>query len=578
MDTLNTLVSLSGLAANVQVAKMLIEQDDKRLSELQSSRDGMIKSRAAQELHLRSNAIARRDELLRQIAALDNWEKSQQAQLSAAFDTAQAPLDEEIKLLKARLTATRAAIAPIRVLPAELLGDIFCEFVGLDQPPCVLTLVSKSWKQTAHTTPWLWRHLFVGTPTKRSAFSPPRRSWRVGGRKCDTTGNRLICRNVKDLELWADKSGKVSLDVEFSNPQEDELLQHLLGERLSSRIQSLSISLSYPSTKPKVKGLSIGQFPLLSKFSINSTYNGGIGTLITSILSRSSRLDEFTSQIPPSDFLVGHQCWSSIRVLSLGECPQSSQFNQIIGALTVIETILGSPDNWPDIKTPTTTLRHLKHLSVRCQPEFLARLQLPQLETLVLGDPESWSRSYTNTTPVNGQLDRSWQLSMPKLIKIAISSMDATWLPRLFAPALRTMSWTGIGSYPAVQTAFPQIQFPNVETFSFDAEGSDEILRSAVDCVPNVRDLSLCPGVVQGCGKTWALDFLERLRNRSEFPRLRRLTLGTESHSVGTNKNVARRLIKRLVESRKLSRTPIEHLEVTWTKWLHQVQTIQYVN
>jgi F-box-like len=570
MNTLNTIISLNGIAANVQVAKRLIEQDDRRLSELQSSKDGLIRSRTTKELHVRSMAKARRDELLRKIAEADDWEKGQLERLSTAFDTAQAPLDERIKLLKAHIDASNAAIAPIRILPAELLSNVFCEFVGLDRSPWVLTLVSKSWKQTALTTPWLWRHLFVGSPT--GLFS----SW---SRECSTTGNRLICRSVEDLKMWTDKSGKVPLDVELSRPragQDDELLKYLLGEQLSSRIQSLSISLSIPDLE--VKGLSVGRFSLLSKFSIKSQYRNAAGPLITSILTRSPRIDEFTSHSPLSDFLPGHRFWNSIRILSLDEYSQSNQLNHIIGALVVVETITGLPDDWPDYTTPTTTLKHVKHISVRCQPESLALLQLPQLETLNLRDPDSWSRSYFGTTPVSGQLDRCWQILMPKLVKLTIVSMDATWLPRLFAPALQTMSWKGVGSYPAAQTAFPLIRFPNVEAFSFDAECSDEILLSAIDCVPNVQDLSLSPGVYKGCSNKWALGLLERLTNRDESPRLRRLTLGTSSHRVGTNKNLAKPLIKRLIESRKLGQTPIEHLEVAWTRRTTGLETIQYVN
>jgi F-box-like len=352
MNNLNTLVSLNGIAANVQVAQRRIEQDDRWLSELQSSKDSLIQSSTTRELHLRSIAKARREELLRQIAEVDSWETSQLERLSAAFDTAQAPLDEKIKLLMAHIDAAKAAIAPIRVLPAELLGDVFCEFVGLNQSPCVLTLVSKSWKQTALTTPWLWRHLLVGNPTGAS------HSWRVEGRKYSTTGNRLICRNVEDLQMCADKSGKVSLDVDLSRPQvgqDDELLQYLLGERLSSRIQSLSISLWI--SPPCVQSLSIGQFPLLSKFSIRSHYHNAAGPFATPILTRSSRVEEFTSSSVLTNFLPGHKFWNSIRVLSLGEHPQSSQFNQIIDALTVIETILGSPSNWPEIRTHQAHLR-----------------------------------------------------------------------------------------------------------------------------------------------------------------------------------------------------------------------------
>jgi hypothetical protein len=140
------------------------------------------------------------------------------------------------------------------------------------------------------------------------------------------------------------------------------------------------------------------------------------------------------------------------------------------------------------------------------------------------------------------------------------------------------MSWKGIGSYPAAQTAFPPIQYPNVEAFSFDADCSDDILRSAIDCVPNVRDLSLSPGVEKGCSNKWALDLLERLTDAEEFPKLRRLTLGTYFHRVGTNKNLAKPLIKSLIGSRKQGRTPIEHLQVAWTKRTTGLETIQYVS
>jgi hypothetical protein len=61
-----------------------------------------------------------------------------------------------MKPLIAKIDGVKASIAPIRKLPAEILGNIFQEMISCGVSPWLLATVSKSWRITSLTAPPLW--------------------------------------------------------------------------------------------------------------------------------------------------------------------------------------------------------------------------------------------------------------------------------------------------------------------------------------------------------------------------------------------------------------------------------------
>ncbi|KDR70769.1 hypothetical protein GALMADRAFT_42452, partial [Galerina marginata CBS 339.88] len=66
-----------------------------------------------------------------------------------------------------RKNCTTALLAPIRVLPPEMLGEIFLAYITPDdaedpgRSPLQLCRISSAWRSIAIATPQLWSHLSV---------------------------------------------------------------------------------------------------------------------------------------------------------------------------------------------------------------------------------------------------------------------------------------------------------------------------------------------------------------------------------------------------------------------------------
>jgi hypothetical protein len=513
---------VDGLGVNVTFAKALIKEYDRELSAVEAQIAHVEEDRREDERTLRSSKEAIRKQLQSQIDDLWAQESVEVDLLEAAFQARRAPLDGKRNSILARIDEVKISIAPIRNIPAEILGYIFREVVALDVTPWLLTIVSRSWRRTALTNPWLWSNIHVGL-----LFYVGRNNveskWVVNGVSRLCYGSRLVCRNVEELAYFADKSGVVPLDVRSNSGirgNEFDVLQPLLGPNYSSRISSLTISVGDESNV--ATSWALGPFPLLQNLSCGSAKP----PLIRLIMAKAHQVkylkaDHLSSDLPKYSF------WKKLRELNLGYWGDLRELNSVVSELNLIEVIEGCPESWPDARTPITTLEFIKSISLTCQLKYLACLRLPGLEKLV------WSEVGCSPTLTNSpapSIDPDWSLFFPNLLE-------------------------------------------------FKAYAAGEVFGLVLKELPNVQTALLEPVSPKKSQDTWALDLIQSLGSVEDIlcPRLRHLTLGGSLGRVKANKTLAKPLIRHLIKARKEMGTPIENFQIAWTKRSGKnEETVQY--
>jgi hypothetical protein len=520
MSNIQSFISFDGLAANVQVANALIEEYNIELSAAKAQISCIEEEKREAVKSLRSKKLAMRHELQPWIAKLLRQRTDEVKQLEETFNSRKAPFENEIRAIQAKIDAVRSTIAPIRKLPAEILGIIFQEVVRLGVSPWLLATISKSWRRTSFTTPSLWSHLYIGRLGYR--YGSPSR-WTVDEEPRYVTGNRLLCRNMGELAYFAEKAGTVPLDVLIDlklTRENSALMQGLLGHPYSSRISS--ISLSCIETKEEIAGWTIGRFPVLRTLRCSSLHE----PFVELILSQTNRLESLITSVELSSALSSHPFWKSLRVLRLGDRTQAADFNHVVSGLTHIEDISGIPHQWPDVATPRVTFQHIKSITLWCHPQYLGRLQFPRLEKLVWSWP---SIAVTRAEIFNG--GPNWDLSLPNVL------------------------W-------------------------FEGYGKPETFEWVLKYLPKVQIIALEPSGAGLQQDAWALGLLKSLANAEDMlcPRVRRLSLGCSTSRIATSKALVDPLIIRFIESRVELGIPLEYFKVWWVgRFGRTVQMTQYI-
>jgi hypothetical protein len=124
------------------------------------------------------------------------------------------------------------------------MDQIFEEYVEMDESPCNLTLVSRTWWSLALANPWLWRYIVVMTFKGRSGgrviaepfvelrhIGPSTRIW--------TRGKAQVCQEDVDFVAAVDRSGSVPLHI---TDEGTSLIKQILTLPISSRVAVLDIN------------------------------------------------------------------------------------------------------------------------------------------------------------------------------------------------------------------------------------------------------------------------------------------------------------------------------------------------
>ena len=541
-------VSTNGLAGDVMVIEGIISRRETEISALQE-RVIELENVQEEEADVIEKDIKRRiKDLEKQIKATTRERAKKLKELKIAHLKRKRPIIERIDELQQLNHYDRSLIAPIRKLPAELLGYIFQHHIDLDNSPWVLTLVSRSWRHTAMTTPSLWVHLLLFSAEYRREHQPDDLAvWRIDKRSWYSIGRRVVCHNLREVNVIVGRAGSLPLDVSISYRNENALVVHsVLGDAsIARRVASLTIDDADPrgiDPADDVAGVTVGSFPLLHTLTISLASEELQNEILKSISSSSPQLKHLATYhyIPSS---LDFPFWSKLRSINLNQGPNKEFLNNLLPYLGEVETLEGCPLRWPDDSTPEIALAKLTTLEVYCVPEYLHKLRLPALLRL------SVNELYTRNPAV--ETNSELLISLPALEILEVTARSSSpWLVMLSAPYIRvfTMRHAGWGTHGRI-SLFRNIHFPAVQEFTLDYPCTDQVAISALECIPNAEKFVVSSSLYDG---PWGLGILQRLADVENMlcPNMTHFTLGSPNNRVVANKTSARAHVRRAIKNR----------------------------
>jgi hypothetical protein len=564
-----TFISTNGLAGDVTVIEGIISR---RQIEISSLRERVIELEKTRDEEIEEVTKYRIRGAGKQREAATQERSKKLKELEIAHLACKRPLIERIDELQQLNDYDRSLIAPIRKLPAELLGYVFHRHVDLDNSPWVLTLVSRSWRHTAMTTPSLWVHLLLFSVENRRARRPNEfRLWHIDGHGWYSRGRRLVCHDSSELNTIVSRAGSLPLDIDISYRNDNvSVVKSVLGDTaIARRIASLTINgeMPYGLLSPQdLPGVTVGSFPLLHTLTIFSVPVKLRDEILESISSSSPHLKHLTTcQTLPLSFNLPF--WSKLRSLNLNGTSTSGLLNNLVPHLGELEMLKGCPSFWPDDLTPEVSLARLTTLEVVCSPNYLRKLRLPALLSLSIREGHGWSSSAPMWT--GGPL-----ISLPALeiLDVNIRSFRA-YLALLSAPRLRVFKMRQI-SMPSMDAIWIQnLRFPAVQEFTLDAPWGDKLLISALECVPNAEKVAVSDAFDYQ-GNQWGLEILQRLGDAENVlcPNMMHFTLGSPSNRVWMDKTSAKARARRVITNRMDGGVKMDHFEIHFNAGRKSVQ------
>jgi hypothetical protein len=329
-------------------------------------------------------------------------------------------MQREIEKARQEIYQEETVAGPIRMLPVEMLSKIFRYHVEADLSPWTLVKVSKTWMDTAMTTPQLWCRLLV-VPSARTVQK--RVAYVVNGKNHYSVGSMQLCEDISQLQAALDRSGAVlplTIKVDSGTLVEDSLFSstflHILSSPLSDRIHDLNIA-SVTIVDPEyASDIAVGPFPLLTSIVLPHHIGPWTHRFLESVSSTSRTLDKVTITGAMSTELALHSFWHRVKRVVLNH---HGGLDQIVGHLSALEHINSLPSYWPHWETPATVWRNIRQVSLECDPKYLHRLQLPLLETLKL---------WVNRSIINSTLSGHDRPLYPALVNLEVTVDNPLWL------------------------------------------------------------------------------------------------------------------------------------------------------
>jgi F-box-like len=443
-------------------------------------------------------------------------------------------IQREIEKARREIYQENIVEGPIRILPAEMLSKIFRYHVEEDDlSPWNLVKVSKTWMETAMATPHLWCRLLV---VSKTLAGKRRMAYVVDGKKHYSVGSMQVCNDAAQLQAALDRSGAVlplTITVEPGTPMEDSVfpftLLQILSSPISERIHDLDIATVNIVDPEYASDISIGPFPLLTNITLPRNIGLWTHNCLKSVSSTSRTLNRVAITSNISTELAAHSFWHRVKRVVLPY--DHLGFDQISSRLSALEDIQYLPRYWPNQGTPNTVWRSIRQVSVTCDPRYLNRLQLPQLETFTL---------HTSGRIDGGALSGYDRPLYPALVNLELTVDDPLW-PQYMAGA-----------------------FPALLNLTLICRGNDSLIVAILKSVPSVRNVK----ILGPSNKTFGLEMLPVLSDAELLvcPNLERLTLGNRgNHRVQTPKRINNPLCKNLVKFRREMGKPLQEFTVNWS-------------
>jgi F-box-like len=454
--------------------------------------------------------------------------------------------------------------AAIQSLPTEILSEVFCKYVALDDSPWRLTLVCRRWHHAALSTPGLWTRLVI---VDKERFGDTR--WVVLGTCRYSRGRATVCHDAAEVRYAFRLAGVLPLHIAVDCDHRDgegDNLETLMGEvfcsALTSRIVALNLNIhpyiSFATEYFPSNNGQFGLFPNLEILEINLQPRFWLEPLVNAILTSSA---------------------SSLRYLQLPRTVPENKINDIIAVPTHLERLDTCSAVWPLKTTPTTRLSHLKQLRIKCSSHCLGRLGLPQVQGLVVHDvsifishPDDLSRP-----------------ELPELVDLRVTTRSTKWIEGIVAPKLRVLCirTTEGGLNPPFNLLSPNA-FPSVEVFTFETAFNSEkgrdlqqsLLISALQAVPNAVSVKIATACISVLNPEPRIEFLDRLSSVEEeeilCPRLRNLRLISRTRSVSELDEYEVNMLQRVFDNRKQIGRGLSRFIFQWTNEARELITHRY--
>lgn len=434
----------------------------------------------------------------------------------------------------------------IRLLPAELLSEIFKICVETEGIPWLLVRVCKAWKRIALSTSRLWSHLHIQA---MGGHHPPYQFATIDGQVQYYFGRVQFCPSTQHVQAALDRSGGVPLSVTFrqSEPTLEDwfllALRTFFASPVSSRIQELDIKTTYISDSYLGPDESIGSFPLLRTIALPNLLPKV--TWMTALLQSVSSTSTYLQIVRIDDNLVPlsavpESFW--LRIKSLCICyhgdhiagPQNTDqqaLNSVATKLGNLQALVHIPHHFPNSQTPSATWRAMRHLTLKCELGYLGRLSLPLLESLRLkiveataGDPQGEYK----------------QLSYPRLVSLLVEDANYSW-PR------------------CTKGAFPILE--NVTLAWSGGYMEKPALTEVLESLPSARNMKIIAHIGN---HFWQRLMQELGRDRGDIicPNLQKLHLGTDRCRVSMARGECLSLLKSLVSTRRQLGNPLKEVLV----------------
>jgi hypothetical protein len=428
--------------------------------------------------------------------------------------------------------------AVIQSLPTEIIREVFCNYVALDDSPWRLALVCVRWHRIALRTQALWTRLVI---VDEQRFEDTH--WEILGTYKYSRGRATVCHDPVGVRYGIRLAGILPLhivvDCDHLDGQGDNLelvMREVFCPALASRIVALNLNIhAYLSFATEHFNVNNGQFGSFSNLKVLKIYlhpRFWLKPLLNAIYTSSAR---------------------SLRSLRLPQTVSEDRINATIAVFTHLQQLDSRSVLWPLKTTPTAGLSHLKQLKIRCPSHHIGRLRLPQVQMLVVTDVRMFLT----------QPDDSTRPELPKLVELCVTTRYTQWLERIVAPRLRVLSInTTEGSSDPPFTLLSPNAFPNVEMLTFKTSfGSEEgrdmqqsLLISALQAVPNAVTVKMGTRCIDILDPEPRIEFFDRLASVEEkeilCPRLRDLELTSHTRSESELDEYEVNMLHRVVDNR----------------------------
>jgi hypothetical protein len=552
-------VAMNGLAGDVVVIGRTIGRREAEISSLQERMIKLENTREEEAGAVEKDIRRRIKDLEKQLKATTQERAKKLKGLEIAHSKRVAPIIKRIDELQQLNYQDRSLIAPIRKLPAELLGHIFQHYVDLDHSPWVFILVSRGWRHTAITTPSLWVNLLLFSVEHRSQQkSDDLEGWRISGHSWYSKGRRVVCHDPGELNAIVSRAGSLPLDIHIAYRNDNaSVVRSVLGDTaIARRIASLAIDASPPTgmgPMHDVAGVTVGSFPLLHTLTVFTVPEKVHKEILGRVPSSSPQLTHLTTHQNIS-LSLDFSFWSQLRSLNMNRHFTNGLLNSLVPHLAELETLEGCPKYWPNELTPEVSFAKLITLDVYCVPEDLCRLQLPALICLSIEVVYGFPRTKINGRP---------PISLPVLQVLRVTAGSSPrWLTMLSAPSMRVFAFRDVRMNYDQELSFPNCHFPTVQDFTFYSPCTDQAAISVLECVPNVKRV-----VVSNWSHRdlWGLEILRRLADAENTlcPNLTQFTLGSSPNNrVVVNKVSAKACARRAIKNRMERGVEMDHFEI----------------